>query len=85
MSFVSESVNFEGKLRFWRPVAEAFPLFSPRGEEAWVPRWKRELLHPTEWEWGTGLVFWTVLEGQECSGSYAANDTGSPTTASTSA
>jgi hypothetical protein len=65
MSFVPESVTFEGSFRVHQPAEHAFPLFSPRGEEAWVPGWKPEMLHPAGAEWETGLVFRTVHDGQE--------------------
>jgi hypothetical protein len=65
MVFVPESATFEGEFQVRQPVEQAFPLFSPRGEEAWAPGWKPELLHPAGAEWETGLVFRTVHEGQE--------------------
>lgn len=39
--------------------ATALPLFTPRGEEAWVPGWKPDYLHPKSGETGRGMVFTT--------------------------
>lgn len=62
---VSESITLYGTLRVDAPVDVAFPLFSPRGEEAWVPEWKPELIHPPGVDWCEGQVFRTVHDGQE--------------------
>jgi hypothetical protein len=65
MSFTSASLTLEGGFRLEVPPETAFPFFSPRGEEAWVPGWKPEILYPAGAEWETGLVFRTVHDGQE--------------------
>lgn len=65
MSFVSRSAELQGKFRLRRDPDAAFPLFSPRGEEAWVPGWKPELLWPEGVEWEEGLVFRTNHDGDE--------------------
>lgn len=54
------------------PVEAAFPLFTPRGEEAWVPGWTPRYLAPRSGETAAGMVFtthdgadetiWTCLE-----------------------
>jgi hypothetical protein len=62
---MSAAVTFEGKFLVGLTPEQAFPLFSPRGEEAWVPGWKPQFLYPAGAEWETGLVFRTVHEGQE--------------------
>lgn len=59
MTFVPASVTLDGSFRVNRTPDSAFPLFSPRGEEAWVPDWKPELLYPADAEWQEGQVFRT--------------------------
>ena len=39
--------------------AIALPFFTPKGEEAWVPGWKPDYLHPKSGETGRGMVFTT--------------------------
>jgi hypothetical protein len=63
MTFVPESVDLHGSFRVALPVDRAFPLFSPRGEEVWVPGWKPEILHPAGATWEEGLVFRTYDDG----------------------
>ena len=41
------------------PVAAAFPLFTPKGEEAWAPGWAPHYLHPADGEIREGMVFRT--------------------------
>lgn len=41
------------------PLAIAFPLFTPRGEMAWVPGWRPIFLHPVDGEPQEGMVFTT--------------------------
>ena len=65
MTFVPASITLAGRFRVDKSSAEAFPLFSPRGEELWVPDWKPEILYPAGAEWEEGLVFRTVRGGQE--------------------
>jgi hypothetical protein len=57
-----------------RPVAEAFPLFTPKGEEGWVPGWKPDYFAPDGGETKKDMLFatgegsertwWTCLEWQ---------------------
>lgn len=56
------------------PVSEAFPLFTPKGEEAWVPGWSPTYLWPASGETceemlfmtgeGLDLTLWTCLQWQ---------------------
>lgn len=46
-------------------LAEAFPLFTPEGERAYVPGWEPEYLHPAEPSSAAGTVFRTRAEGEE--------------------
>ena len=57
--FASQSRRLAGRLHVAAPVAQAFQLFSPLGEKAWVPGWDPELLHPGGVEWAEGLIFRT--------------------------
>lgn len=55
-----------------RPVGEAFPLFTPKGEEGWVPGWKPDYFAPDSGETQKDMLFatgkgdertwWTCLE-----------------------
>lgn len=65
MPFIPQSIALKGGFRVDLPPTEAFPLFSPLGEKAWVPEWNPELLHPSGVEWETGLVWRTAHDGQE--------------------
>jgi hypothetical protein len=47
------------------PLAEAFPLFTPEGERAYLPGWEPEYLHPTEPSAAAGTVFRTRADGEE--------------------
>ena len=57
-----------------RPVADAFPLFTPRGEENWVPGWKPNYFAPEGGETKKDMLFatgegaertwWTCLDWQ---------------------
>jgi hypothetical protein len=44
--FVPLHVERTGAFRVSRPLAQAFPLFSPEGERRWVKGWIPEYLHP---------------------------------------
>ena len=44
--FIPVHVERTGALRVNRPLAQAFPLFSPEGERRWVTGWIPEYLHP---------------------------------------
>lgn len=55
-----------------RPVDSAFPLFTPKGEEDWVPGWTPDYFAPENGETGKDMLFatgegsertwWTCLE-----------------------
>ena len=47
-----------------RPVSEAFRLFTPKGEETWVPGWKPTYVRPDTDETCEEMVF-TTGEGEE--------------------
>lgn len=57
-----------------RPASEAFPLFTPKGEEAWVPGWRPTYIRPETGETceemvfvtgeGADKTFWTCLSWQ---------------------
>jgi len=55
----ARSIELEGGLRVAAAVDEAFELFSPRGERAWVPGWEPELVHPPGASWAAGQIFRT--------------------------
>ena len=40
-----------------RPVEEAFPLFTPKGEEDWVPGWKPDYFAPESGETRKDMLF----------------------------
>jgi len=42
-----------------RPVEEAFPLFTPKGEEDWVPGWKPDYFAPESGETRKDMLFAT--------------------------
>lgn len=56
------------------PVEQAFPLFTPKGEEAWVPGWNPTYVSPPSGEAGQEMIFttgtgadftlWTCLQWQ---------------------
>ncbi len=48
-----------GTLRVALPPAEAFRLFTPRGEEDWVPGWRPRFPAPTEDDSAPGTAFET--------------------------
>lgn len=41
------------------PVATAFPLFTPKGEMAWIADWRPRFIHPEDGETCLGMVFTT--------------------------
>ena len=47
-----------------RPAAEAFPLFTPKGEEAWVPGWAPVYFRPDTGETCEDMVFTTEKDGE---------------------
>lgn len=46
------------------PVSKAFPMFTPKGEEAWVPGWKPTYIWPETGETCEEMIF-TTGEGDE--------------------
>lgn len=66
--------DFKQEIRVALPVDEAFLLFTPRGEEAWVPGWSPDYILPVTGETCMDMVFrtgsgeettiWTCLEWQ---------------------
>jgi hypothetical protein len=46
--FTPVHVERTGTLRVDRPLAQAFPLFSPEGERRWVAGWEPRYLHPRD-------------------------------------
>jgi hypothetical protein len=58
-------VEHTGLVTVRRPLAEAFPLFTPEGERAWAPGWEPEYLHPPDGTPGPGLTFRTRAGGEE--------------------
>jgi hypothetical protein len=63
--FVPRSIELRGGFTLDAPVGQVFHLFSPLGEQLWVPDWKPELLHPFGASWERGQVFRTDDEGGE--------------------
>ncbi len=57
--FRSRTVTLSGRVSSSGGVERVFPLFSPPGEELWVPGWKPEYLHPAEPGWSEGQIFRT--------------------------
>lgn len=64
MSFAARSVITRGSFRLAMKPDDAFPLFSPRGEEAWAPGWTPEMLAPADGSWVAGQVFRTTHAGE---------------------
>ena len=56
--------DYVHELTLERPVAEAFPLFTPKGEEAWVPGWKPAYIRPDTGETCEEMIF-TTGAGEE--------------------
>jgi hypothetical protein len=46
IEFIPVHVERTGAFRVNRPLAQAFPLFSPEGERRWVKGWIPRYLHP---------------------------------------
>ncbi|MEC9342445.1 MAG: SRPBCC family protein [Pseudomonadota bacterium] len=72
---------FETEIEIPLPPSRAIRLFTPKGEEAWVPGWMPRYVEPVDGETVAGMVFetgegeertiWTCLEWSPESG-YAA-------------
>jgi len=65
-------VEFSHEIAVDRPLSQALPLFTPKGEESWVPGWKPEYISPETGETckemlfvtshGDETTFWTCLD-----------------------
>lgn len=64
-TFAAAHVERSGEFVVPLPLGEAFPLFTPEGERAYVPGWEPEYLHPSEPSDAAGTVFRTRAEGEE--------------------
>ena len=42
------------------PAEEAFPLFTPKGEEKWIPGWRPTYIAPESGETCRDMIFTTV-------------------------
>ncbi|MBA2675542.1 MAG: SRPBCC family protein [Ramlibacter sp.] len=51
-------------LRLPLPVDAAFQLFTPKGEESWIPEWRPRYIRPADGKTEAGMVF-TTGEGAE--------------------
>jgi hypothetical protein len=54
--FEARSAEFSGHFTVHAPIDAVFELFSPLGEQEWVPGWNPELLHPSDVSWAQGQV-----------------------------
>lgn len=52
-------IEFSHEIALDLAVGDAFPLFAPKGEEAWVPGWQPEYLSPTTGETAEEMLFRT--------------------------
>ena len=65
-------VEFAHEITIKLPIGEAFPFFTPKGEESWVPKWAPVYISPTSGETtkemlfrtgdGDETTYWTCLE-----------------------
>ncbi|MFZ2103200.1 MAG: hypothetical protein WAU86_21815 [Oricola sp.] len=63
---------FSHEIVIGRPLETAFPLFTPKGEEDWVPGWRPDYFAPEDGKTGKDMLFatgegtertwWTCLE-----------------------
>jgi hypothetical protein len=51
--------EFSHEITLDLPVGDAFPLFTPKGEELWVPGWQPEYLSPETGETAEEMLFRT--------------------------
>jgi hypothetical protein len=58
------NVTLTGSLTVARPPAEAFDLFTPRGEERWVPGWRLRFPAAVTDDTAQGTVFETDVHGR---------------------
>jgi hypothetical protein len=56
--------RLSGRLRVAAPPAEAFRLFTARGEQEWVPGWRPRFPAPTPDDTAPGTVFETSAHGR---------------------
>lgn len=56
--------DLSGSLHVDRPPAEAFVLFTPRGEIAWAPGWEPRFALPADDDTEPGTVFETGAHGE---------------------
>ena len=64
--FIPVHVERTGAFRVNRPLADAFPLFSPEGERRWVKGWAPRYLHPRDVPSdAAGTVFQTNHNNEE--------------------
>lgn len=57
-------MKLTGQLGVARPPAEAFVLFTARGEQGWVPGWQPRFPAPTDDDTAPGTVFQTGAHGR---------------------
>jgi hypothetical protein len=72
--FRAASVELTGSLSVTSSIDDAFDLFSPAGETAWVAGWSPEWLCPASADWVAGQVFRTRNNGNEVVWGVAALD-----------
>ena len=72
--FEAASVELTGSLAVASPIDDAFELFSPAGETAWVVGWSPEWLYPAFGAWVPGQVFRTRNNANEAVWVVAALD-----------
>ena len=65
MTFVARHASHTHAIRVDAPPSQAFPLFTPEGERAWVEGWDPVHLHPPSGEAREGGVFVTHADGEE--------------------
>jgi hypothetical protein len=66
IDFTPVHVERTGAFRVNRPLAQAFPLFSPEGERRWVKDWVPRYLHPRDVPSdAAGTVFQTNHNNEE--------------------
>lgn len=56
--------EFQHEIGVDLPVGEALPLFTPKGEELWVPGWQPRYISPATGETREEMVFTTEDDGQ---------------------
>lgn len=57
-------VQLTGHVNVPQPAINSLPLFTPRGEERWVPGWKPHFPVPTSDDTAPGTVFETTGHGE---------------------